>query len=193
MTQIQLSPPPKKVIPLTDFSENQSHTCFYYYWQLPKVSCISINKSRRYPGDNILWHTDGRTDGSKTLYPHNFVAWGIKTEKQYFYKNDVHTVNGEKWSLIYEAVNYINAILYPMYSWQGTWSHVYGLSSIQMTYCCQFFFYWTTEEVAVWMGRSPPLPRSYGAAIYLKIVNSHFKKQFLTSQLNEKVINWKCS
>jgi hypothetical protein len=58
MTQIQLSPPPQKVIPLTDYSENQSHPCFYYYWQLPKVSCIFIfiNKCRRYPGDNILWH-----------------------------------------------------------------------------------------------------------------------------------------
>ena len=56
MTQIQLSPHPKKVIPMTDFSENQSHPCFYYYWQLPKVSCILINKCRSYSGDNIIWH-----------------------------------------------------------------------------------------------------------------------------------------
>jgi hypothetical protein len=41
---------------LTDFSENQSNPCFNYYWQLPKVSCTSINKyaSRRYPGHNIF-------------------------------------------------------------------------------------------------------------------------------------------
>jgi hypothetical protein len=65
------------VIPLTDVSKNHSHPCFYYYWQLPKVWCISINKCRRYPGDNILWHSDGLTDGPKTLYPHNFFAWGI--------------------------------------------------------------------------------------------------------------------
>jgi hypothetical protein len=84
------------VIPLTDFSENQSHPCFYYnYWQLHKVSCISINKCRRYPGDNILWHTDGLTDGSKTLYPHNFVAWGINIFlKIVTYKN--HTLNSRQ-------------------------------------------------------------------------------------------------
>jgi hypothetical protein len=39
----KLSPPIKKVIPLTDFSENQSNPCVYYYWQLPKVLCTLIN------------------------------------------------------------------------------------------------------------------------------------------------------
>jgi hypothetical protein len=56
---LYLSLPPKKVIPLTEFSENQSHPCFYYYWQLAKVLCKSINKFMHYPGNNILWHTDG--------------------------------------------------------------------------------------------------------------------------------------
>jgi hypothetical protein len=55
--------PSKKAIPLTYFSENQSHPCSYYYWQLPQVSCIFINKCRRYPSDSIWWHTDGLTDG----------------------------------------------------------------------------------------------------------------------------------
>jgi hypothetical protein len=41
-------------------------------------------------------------------------------------------IDGEKLSLIHEAVNYIDAILYPIYFWQGTWSHVYGLSSNQV-------------------------------------------------------------
>jgi hypothetical protein len=58
-----LLPSSPKSDPLTDFSENQSHPCFYYYWELPKVSYISINKCRRYSGDNILWHMDGLTDG----------------------------------------------------------------------------------------------------------------------------------
>jgi hypothetical protein len=53
--QVHLKKKKRKVIPFTDFSENQSNPCFYYYWQLPKVSCISINKCRCYPGDNI-WH-----------------------------------------------------------------------------------------------------------------------------------------
>jgi hypothetical protein len=47
--------PSKKVISLTEFFENQSHPLL--------ATCISINKCRRYPGDNILWHMkDGRTD-----------------------------------------------------------------------------------------------------------------------------------
>jgi hypothetical protein len=37
------------------------------------TTCISIYKCKRYPGDNTLWHR--WTDGLKTLYPQNFVAW----------------------------------------------------------------------------------------------------------------------
>jgi hypothetical protein len=61
-TKLTMSPSHRKWSPWQIFSENQSHPCSCYYWQLPKVSCISINKCRRYPGDNILWHTDRLTD-----------------------------------------------------------------------------------------------------------------------------------
>jgi hypothetical protein len=47
--------PSMPLLLLKCFSENLSHPCLYNYWNVPKVLCKSINKCRRYPGDNILW------------------------------------------------------------------------------------------------------------------------------------------
>jgi hypothetical protein len=117
----RVSPPLKKVIPLTDFLENQSHAPFYYYWQLPKVSCISINNCRHYPGDNILWHMDGltarRTDGQmgQKHYTHTTSLRGVYLQS-YWYKENysnaiisyLETIMSIQWLILNEKKNPTN-------------------------------------------------------------------------------------